>query len=395
MALNLFQKYCPQFFDEVIGQDITVNALKKRARENNFPQVTRFIGYTGTGKTVLSRLISKSLLCKNKDENGNCCNKCNICDAINNEKILQNYFEINASNCGIDEIRNLEEQSNRKIMFADSSLKIFYIDEIQEMASKSKVALNNLLKLLERPSKNNYFILGSMDDYNIPEAVKNRCVTYKLKQIDTDKIADRLLYICQQEISGIEITEEKANVILSIAENSNGSMRTAISFLERVLDSNIWTEQQLFEELDIVTDKKLDEIVSGIFFGNFSILSIYINKDLIYKIINRIILLYKKILDIEMYKKDKYLIDKIRLPKLSIDILINMINKTLGILSVIYEKYYIQKEYLEFLMLQILNQNKKLNENMKTDKIYYSNPPEPPPKRIINEDIKLERISRK
>ena len=364
MALNLFQKYCPKSFDEVIGQDITIKALKKRAKEDNFSQVIRFIGYTGTGKTVLSRLISKSLLCKNKDENGNCCNQCDICKAINNETFLSNYFELNASNCGIEEIRNLEEQSEKKIMFAESSIKVFYIDEIQEMASKSKAALNNLFKLLEKPSKNNYFVLGSMDDYNIPEALKNRCVTYKLKKIDTDKIADRLLYICQQEIKDIEITEEKANVILSIAENSSGSMRTAISYLERVLDSDIWIEDQLFEELDIITNKRLDEIVSGLLYGNDFVLSNYFNKDLVYKIIGRIILLYRRILNISISKKEEKLISKIRIPNLSKNSIIDMINKTLEILSIIYDKYYIQKEYLEFLLLKVLNQNKQIiNQN--------------------------------
>ena len=364
MVLNLFQKYCPKSFDEVIGQDITIKALKKRAEEDSFSQVTRFIGYTGTGKTVISRLIAKSLLCKNKDDNGNCCNECNICIAISNETFLSNYFEMNASNCGIDEIRNLEEQSEKKIMFSEVSIKIYYLDEMQEMASKSKAALNNLFKLLERPSKDNYFILGSMDDYNIPEALKNRCVTYRLKQIGPDKIADRLLYICQQEISNFEVTDEKANVILSIAENSNGSMRTAISYLERVLDSDIWTEDQLFEELDIVSDKKLDEIVSYILYGDNRALITYVNKDLIYKIVNRLILLYKRINGIELYKKEDSLVKKLKIPKISNIDLNNIINKTLKILSEVYEKYYLPKEYLEFLIVKSINENKKImNQN--------------------------------
>ena len=92
-------------------------------------------------------------------------------------------------------------------------------------------------KMVEKPSKNNYFILGSMDDSGIPEAVRNRCVTYRLKLLTMKEISDRLAYICEKE--GIVIdTEEKANIVLTIAQNSQGSLRTAISYLERCIQGD-------------------------------------------------------------------------------------------------------------------------------------------------------------
>jgi len=358
MALNLFQKYRPPSFQDVVGHEVQVKEFIKRAKDKNFPQCIYITGYTGTGKTVLSRIIAKCLLCRKLDSEGNPCNSCKECEAINNEQRILNYFEENGSNFNIDRAREVEELSQKKIMMSDSSIKVFYIDEIQEIASKSKEALKNLLKLLEKPSKNNYFILGSMDDSSIPEAVRNRCVTYKLKLLTPEQIAERLLYICNQEKIEID-TEEKANVILTISENSQGSLRTAISYLERVIYSDIWKETQVIEELELFSSAQINQIISETLCSQFKSEKVF-NKSLLDTIIYRLVMLYKYLVKVELTPYQLSIIKNIGLPSKNERENIKVIENTLSKLYELYRYTYLTQPLIDYVIINIKVSNEEL-----------------------------------
>jgi len=357
MSLNLFQKYRPPTFKDVVGHETTIKELQQRAKDRNFPQCIYITGFTGTGKTVISRIIVKSLLCQNLDVEGNPCEACKICEAVDNEQKLLNYFEENGSNCNIDRMREIEEISQKKIMLSDSSVKVFYIDELQELAGKSSEALKNLLKLLEKPSKNNYFILGSMDDSKIPVAVKNRCVTYKLKLLTVEQIADRLAFICGNE--GIVLDEEKSNVVLSIAQNSQGSLRTAISYLERCIYGNIWTEKEAIKELEIFSDLKINEFITNLLCGKPDIDNVEINRNLVDNMIYRLNFLYKALTLNNLNGYQKSLISGIDLPVKGKE------NNKVFVEQILLELYellkynYVSTNLIEFKILYIKNVNKR------------------------------------
>lgn len=242
----LYNQYRPSSLSGVIGHDKTIKALIKRTKENDIPKRILFTGITGIGKTTLMRIVGKNILCNNKDKDGNSCNQCEICNAIDNEQMNSFYTESNASNLNIDEVRKLVQDAEMK-SFSQAKAKVFVIDEIQEM-TKAKAALNNLLKPLEKEYKNVYFILGTMSPKDVPTSIKNRCATYDLKPIAIDEISKQLYSICNKENIKID-TEEKANVLITIADNSYGSMRTAVSYLERVIDSELWTVSEVIKEL--------------------------------------------------------------------------------------------------------------------------------------------------
>ena len=357
MSLNLFQKYRPPTFKDVVGHETTIKELQQRAKDRNFPQCIYITGFTGTGKTVISRIIVKSLLCQNLDVEGNPCEACKICEAVDNEQKLLNYFEENGSNCNIDRMREIEEISQKKIMLSDSSVKVFYIDELQELAGKSSEALKNLLKLLEKPSKNNYFILGSMDDSKIPVAVKNRCVTYKLKLLTVEQIADRLAFICGNE--GIVLDEEKSNVVLSIAQNSQGSLRTAISYLERCIYGNIWTEKEAIKELEIFSDLKTNEFITNLLCGKADSEYIEVNRALIDIVIYRLNFLYRALTLNNLNGYQKSLISGIDLPVKGKE------NNKVFVEQILLELYellkynYVSTNLIEFKILYIKNVNKR------------------------------------
>lgn len=293
MAQNLFAKHRPKNLDTVFGHNTVIKELKKRFKENSIPHAILLSGFTGTGKTTLIRIIAKSILCQNKDENGYGCGICDICTIIDNEKLSYNYFELNASNLGIDEMRDIEESTSKRVL-GQYNIKIFVIDEMQEL-SKSKAAEKNLLKVLEKPNDNVYFILGTMDAYKVNTAIKNRCVHYKLNPLSFQDITKCLDFICKQE--GILVdTKEKAETLITIAQNSLGSVRTAISYLERVIYSDIWNAQELLKELDIIADDEIINIINYIFAGDMRAFKFEMNEE-VFKRVRYLTLLYYKLIN--------------------------------------------------------------------------------------------------
>jgi DNA polymerase III subunit gamma/tau len=301
---NLYKKYRPLKLDEVCGQEKVVKDLKKRSLDNSFSHTMLFSGYSGLGKTTLQRIVAKNILCKNKDQNGNSCNTCYICKTIDEEKPSNFYFEINASNLNIDETRALVEASSTRSL-SSVNAKVFVIDELQEM-KKTPAALKNLLKPLETNSSYLYFILGTMQLSDIPDAIKNRCVPYKLHQLSYEDITQYLCDICNGE--GIQIdTEEKANTLITIAQNSNGSMRTAVSYLERCIYSEIWDSKELLNELNIISDVQLVEIINKLLSNNMSVFTTKIDKDLLERVRQTLNAIYKHLhgVELEFWQKNQ------------------------------------------------------------------------------------------
>lgn len=349
---NLAQIYRPLIFDEVSGQSIIIKELKKRSREKSFPQVMLLSGYTGTGKTTLSRIIAKSILCMEPSRSGDPCNECKSCKAINEESFMMNYKEYNASNLNIESMRALEDTVSKKSMgLATSRKKVLYIDELQEL-SKSKAAAKNLLKILEKPLTETYFILGTMDIDKIDNAIQNRSVLYKLKLIESNDILDYLVGIATKEKYINENSgENEAKVLNAIANNSNGSLRTAISYLERVIFSDIRNENELISELGLITDVKLIEIINGVLSGNIQVLQNEINNDILELMKLKLSLLYKAKSKIELNPWQKSQLNGIN------DVSIDNIRFTLENIFELNKFPFLNKSLIEFSLINIINHN--------------------------------------
>lgn len=220
----LYRVYRPQTFDALIGQDAISQTLLNALRHNRLAHAYLFCGPRGTGKTSTSKILAKAVNCLDPQD-GEPCNACENCLAINEDRFLD-VIEIDAaSNRGIDEIRSIREQ----VRFTPSmgKRKVYIIDEVHMLTTE---AFNALLKTLEEPPAHVLFILATTDPQKVPKTVLSRTQRFDFHRIPTPVLADHLRAIADQE--GIDITD---NALMLIAKNAAGGMRDAISLLDQTI----------------------------------------------------------------------------------------------------------------------------------------------------------------
>ena len=220
----LYRVFRPQTFSEVRGQDHISTTLKNAIVTERLAHAYLFCGPRGTGKTSSAKILAKAVNCLDL-QNGEPCNQCASCKAINEESFLD-VLEIDAaSNRGIDEIRDLRD----KVRFAPSQgkRKVYIIDEVHMLTNE---AFNALLKTLEEPPAHVLFILATTEPQKIPLTILSRCQRFDFRKINTSEIGNHLADIVQEE--GVSISEDALN---AIARKAAGGMRDAISVLDQCI----------------------------------------------------------------------------------------------------------------------------------------------------------------
>lgn len=223
----LYRKWRPKVFSDVIGQPQVTQTLSSQIKEDRLAHAYLFTGSRGTGKTTCAKIFSKAVNCLHPVD-GNPCNECEICKGIDSGSVLD-IVEIDAaSNRSIDDIRMLKDEAN----FTPSQAKyrVYIIDEVHMLTIE---AFNALLKILEEPPAHVKFVLATTEVQKLPATILSRCQRFDFRRIEPEDIADRLMYISDQE--GAKLDREAALLIARIAD---GGMRDALSLLDRCISVN-------------------------------------------------------------------------------------------------------------------------------------------------------------
>ena len=218
-------KYRPQSFDDLIGQEVVVETITNSIKANKVPNAYLFTGIRGIGKTTTARIVAKALNCSNGIENLCKENLCENCEAITNSSHIDVLEMDAASKTGVDDIRDLIEFS--RYGPTSAKYKIFIIDEVHML---SKQAFNALLKTLEEPPKYLKFIFATTEIKKIPITVVSRCQRFDLSRIKSTELFEFIKKIKDKENG--KVSDDALKLIIKISE---GSVRDALSLLDRAL----------------------------------------------------------------------------------------------------------------------------------------------------------------
>ncbi len=222
MYQALYRKYRPQTFDDVVGQQAVTQTLKTQLLSNRLSHAYLFTGSRGTGKTSSAKILAKAVNCENPQD-GNPCNCCSACQAIDSGSCMD-VLEIDAaSNNGVDNVRDLRDDA----IYTPSQVKkrVYIIDEVHMLSIS---AFNALLKIIEEPPEHLLFILATTELHKVPATILSRCQRFSFRRISQEDIAARLQYVAYQE--GIDLDDSAARIIARLAD---GGMRDGLSLLDQ------------------------------------------------------------------------------------------------------------------------------------------------------------------
>ena len=218
-------KYRPQSFDDLIGQEVVAETITNSIKANKVPNAYLFTGIRGIGKTTTARIVAKALNCSNGIENLCKENLCENCEAITNSSHIDVLEMDAASKTGVDDVRDLIEFS--RYGPTSAKYKIFIIDEVHML---SKQAFNALLKTLEEPPEYLKFIFATTEIKKIPITVVSRCQRFDLSRIKSTELFEFIKKIKDKENG--KVSDDALKLIIKISE---GSVRDALSLLDRAL----------------------------------------------------------------------------------------------------------------------------------------------------------------
>ena len=244
MYRALYRKWRPQRFEDVVGQRAIVTALKNQITANRVGHAYLFTGVRGTGKTTCAKIFAKAVNCLHP-VNGDPCGECEICRGIDNGSILDVVEMDAASNNGVDDIRDLRDET----AYTPSACKykVYIIDEVHML---STAAFNALLKTLEEPPAHVIFILATTEIQKVPATILARCQRYDFTRIGPEDIARRVEYIAGEE--KLELTPDGAELIARLAD---GALRDALSILDTCAGVTAKIDADVVRRMAGVTDR--------------------------------------------------------------------------------------------------------------------------------------------
>ena len=244
MYRALYRKWRPQRFEDVVGQRAIVTALKNQITAGRVGHAYLFTGVRGTGKTTCAKIFAKAVNCLHP-VNGDPCGECEICKGIDNGSLLDVVEMDAASNNGVDDIRDLRDET----AYTPSACqyKVYIIDEVHML---STAAFNALLKTMEEPPAHVIFILATTEIQKVPATILSRCQRYDFTRIGPEDIARRVEYIAGEE--KLELTSDGAELIARLAD---GALRDALSILDTCAGVTAKIDADVVRRMAGVTDR--------------------------------------------------------------------------------------------------------------------------------------------
>ncbi len=250
----LYRKYRPQTFSDVVGQKGVTDTLRAQLETGKLSHAYLFTGTRGTGKTSCAKILAKAVNCLDPHD-GNPCNCCAACRAIDDGSCMD-VLEIDAaSNNGVDSVRVLRDDA----IYTPSEVKmrVYIIDEVHML---STAAFNALLKIIEEPPEHLLFILATTELNKVPATILSRCQRFSFRRLSPEDIAGRLNFIAYQE--GVQISPAALRLLSRLAD---GAMRDGVSLFDQCASASTGevTEESVCQTLGLAGSRRTSELLQA------------------------------------------------------------------------------------------------------------------------------------
>jgi DNA polymerase III subunit gamma/tau len=252
--MALYNKYRPKTLDEACGQEYIKQVLKNQIDKDDLVHAYLFLGPAGTGKTTIARIFA-AMINSSKGPTSKLDPSDPMASAVLAGKNHPDVKELDAaSNNGVDEIRELRQNAAYAPM--EMRKKIYIIDECHQLSSQAWQAL---LKILEEPPEWVMFILCTTEAAKIPATIMTRVMELRFNPLPTQMVGDQIKRICQAE--NIQIDEDAARLV---ATSAGGSMRMALTNLEKLKHSGRITSDTVVEVIGIAGRSYVRDFVNAV-----------------------------------------------------------------------------------------------------------------------------------
>ena len=255
MYQALYRKYRPQTFSDVVGQKSVTETLRAQITGGKLSHAYLFTGTRGTGKTSCAKILAKAVNCEDPQD-GNPCNHCAACRAIDSGSCMDVQEIDAASNNGVDSVRILRDDAIYTP--GEVKMRVYIIDEVHML---STAAFNALLKIIEEPPAHLLFILATTELHKVPATILSRCQRFSFRRLLQEDIASRINFVAYQE--HIEIEPEAVQLLARLAD---GALRDGLSLLDQCASAatGAVTAEVVDRTLGLAGERKAAEIFAAV-----------------------------------------------------------------------------------------------------------------------------------